>query len=164
MNPTTKAGDKGITGHLSGERVSKNAPIIHLEGSLDELNSYLGLVKSRLDDEGDRKFVEAAQLNLMKLMTHASDPGNENYIFTEEEPSGLESEIRRLKEFLPKKFSLVVPGKSETEAFVHIARTVARRAERYFVAANDEKPLNPNAGEYLNRLSDYLFVLSYKNL
>ena len=162
MNPTTKAGDKGTTGYLSGERSSKNAPLIHLVGALDELNSHLGLVKSRLNDEIDRKFVEAAQLNLMKLMAHASDPGNEKYIFSEDEPAGLESEINRFKEFLPKKFSLVVPGKSETEAFIHIARTVARRAERYFVAANDEKRLNPNGGEYLNRLSDYLFVLSYK--
>jgi len=162
MNPTTKAGDKGTTCFLSGERSSKNAPLIHLVGTLDELNSHLGLVKAKLTDQDDWKFIEAAQINLMKLMAHASDPVNEKYAFTEAEPSGLEGEIKRLREFLPQKFSLVVPGKSETEAFIHIARTVARKAERYFVAANDEKPLNPHAGEYLNRLSDYLFVLSYK--
>ena len=164
MNPATKAGDKGSTGNLSGERVSKNSPLIHLEGTLDELNSHLGLVKTRLTGEDDRKFVEAVQLTLMKLMAHASDPDNKKYAFSEAEPAGLEDEISRLKEFLPQKFSLVVPGKSETEAFVHIARTVARRAERYFAAVNEEKPLNPHAGEYLNRLSDYLFVLSFKDL
>ena len=162
MIPTTKTGDKGTTGLLSGERVSKNSPVIHLEGALDELNSHLGLVKTRLIDEDDRKFLEATQHNLMKLMAHASDVDNEKYVFTEAEPAGLEDEIKRLNEFLPQKFSLVVPGKSETETFVHIARTVARRAERYLVAVNEEKPLNPHAGEYLNRLSDYLFALSYK--
>ena len=160
MNPTTRTGDKGTTGCLSGGRMSKNSPLIHFVGTLDELNSHLGLVKTRLTNEPDRRFVEATQLNIMKLTAHASDPGNEKYAFTEAEPEGLEREIKRLTEFLPKKFSLVVPGKSETEAFIHITRTVARRAERYLVAANDEKPLNPHAGEYLNRLSDYLFVLS----
>ena len=163
MNPATKAGDKGTTGQLNGERVSKNSLLIHLEGALDELNSHLGLVKTRLNDERDREFMEAVQINLMKLMAHASDPGNEKYVFTKAEAAGLESEIKRLNEFLPKEFSLVVPGKSETEAFVHIARTVARRAERHLVAANDDKPLNPHAGEYLNRLSDYLFVLAHKS-
>ena len=164
MNPSTKTGDRGITGNLSGERISKNEPRIHLEGALDELNSHLGLVKTRLADENDRKFVEATQLNLMKLMTCVSGNDNEKYVFTKAETDGLEDEIMRLGKFLPKRFSLVVPGKSETEALIHIARTVARRAERHFVAVNEEKPLNSNAGTYLNRLSDYLFMLSCKNL
>ena len=163
MGIYTKKGDEGFTSTLSGERISKNDARIHFEGTLDELNSHLGLVKAKIQDEGDRKFLETIQSKLMKLMAHGSDESNKKYFFTEDETAELEREIDKIQEFLPKQFKLVLPGKNETEAQIHIARTVARRAERRLVALNAETPLDPHAASYLNRLSDYLFVLSRKN-
>ena len=153
-------GDTGETSILNRQRVSKNDPIIHFTGVCDELNAHLGLVKAMFPGEDTRRFfIEEIQKKLMKLMSHASDPANEEYFLSEDEVSVLEKEIARLSEQLPKQ-QFVLPGHSITEAQIHIARTVARRTERLFFAANEERRLCPKAGAYLNRLSDYLFVLS----
>jgi len=153
-------GDSGKTSILNGQKLSKNDILIHFEGTADELNSHLGLVKALLSDEEKRQFIEKIQINLMKLMSHASDTANEKYIFSDEEVKTLEKEIDRLSEKIKGQLELVIPGKNTTEAQIHIARTAARKAERLFFAVNENHPLSPNAGAYLNRLSDYLFVLS----
>jgi cob(I)alamin adenosyltransferase len=163
MGITTKKGDKGETSVLSGERVSKNDIIIHFEGTADELGSHLGLIKVMLQDSNTRQFIEEIQTILMKLIAHVSDSKNKKYFFSEEETAVLEKEINRLSEKLPKQFKFVLPGKSILEAHIHIARTVARRAERMFVAVNSERELCPHAASYMNRLSDYLFVLSQQD-
>ena len=160
MSIYSKSGDLGETSNLSGQRVSKNDIVIHFEGAADELNSHLGLIKAMLSDSDTRQFIEKIQENIMKLMAHVSYITNDKYLFSQDDVDGLEKEIDRLSEELPNKFQLVLPGKNITEAQIHIARTVARKAERLFVAVNEEKPLCPIAGAYLNRLSDYLFVLS----
>ena len=138
----------------------KNSTVFHLLGTLDELNSYIGLVKARLENEKNKKNAETIQLNLMKLMSHVSDSSNPQYFFTESETLELEKEIERLKKNLPVQNKFILPGKNETEAFIHIARTVARRAERYFAAYNKEKKLCPFAAKYINKLSNYLFQLT----
>ncbi|MDR1837186.1 MAG: cob(I)yrinic acid a,c-diamide adenosyltransferase [Treponema sp.] len=153
-------GDLGKTSTLDGKKLSKNDILIHFEGTADELNSHLGLVKALLSDEEKRQFIEKIQINLMKLMSHVSDTANEKYIFSGEEVKSLEKEIDRLSEKIKEQLELVIPGKNTTEAQIHIARTVARKAERLFFAVNENRPLSPNAGAFLNRLSDYLFVLS----
>jgi len=167
MSVYTKTGDKGTTSDLSGKRISKNDPRIHLVGALDELSAHLGLVKAMLADDGDKKFIDTVQGKLMKLMAHSSDAANEKYFFGEEEVAEVEREIDKLQEGLPKQMAFVLPGRNETEAQIHIARTVARRAERQYCAVDEEMqattPLNPLAGVYMNRLSDYLFTLSRKN-
>jgi len=160
MRIYTGAGDGGETTTLSGEKVSKNDAAIHFEGAADELNSHLGLVKATLSDGGTREFIEGIQKNLMKLMAHVSDRANGEYFLGEEEVGGLEREIDRLSANLPPLSEMVLPGKNAAEAHIHIARAVARRTERLFVAANAEHPLCRNAGVYLNRLSDYLFTLA----
>ena len=160
MNIYSKKGDNGETSNLTGERVSKNDVVIHFEGTADELSSHLGLVKAMLSDEETRKFIEGIQIKLVKLMAHVSDSANGKYFFTEEEVNVLETEIDRLSEKIHEWSQFVLPGKNVTEAQIHIARTVARRAERVFTAVNEKKPLCPKAASYLNRLSDYLFVLS----
>jgi ATP:cob(I)alamin adenosyltransferase len=149
-----------MTTLLNGERVSKNDMLIHFTGAIDELNSHLGLVKALLGGGDTGKFVEEIQKNLMKLMSHASDSKNDKYIFTETEPAGLEKETERLKAMLPEISQFILPGRDAVEAQIHIARTVARRAERLFAAANEKQPLCPNVGVYLNKLSGYLFFLS----
>jgi cob(I)alamin adenosyltransferase len=155
----TGAGDGGETTTLSGEKVSKNDVAIHFEGTADELNSHLGLIKAMLQGH-EREFIEKIQANLMKLMAHVSDRANERYFLSGDEVSGLERAIDRLSANLPPLSEMVVPGKNAVEAHIHIARSVARRTERLFIAVNAEHPLCPEAGAYLNRLSDYLFTLA----
>jgi ATP:cob(I)alamin adenosyltransferase len=149
-----------MTTLLNGQKVSKNDPIIHFTGTADELNSHLGLVKVLLDESENRLFIEEIQKNLMKLMSHVSDTADEKYFFTVIETARLEKEIERLSALIPKKSQFVLPGSDVIEAQIHIARTVARRAERLLVALNEQQPLCHDAGVYLNKLSGYLFVLS----
>ena len=159
MRIYTGAGDGGETTALSGQKVSKNDAVIHFEGTADELNSHLGLIKTMLAD-GERQFIEGIQKNLMKIMAHVSDRADERYFLGEDAVNGLEREIDRLSANLPPLSEMVVPGKNTVEAHIHIARAVARRTERLLVAVNAEHPLCPQAGVYLNRLSDYLFTLA----
>ncbi|WP_461247649.1 cob(I)yrinic acid a,c-diamide adenosyltransferase [Treponema sp. R6D11] len=154
-----------MTTLLNGQKTSKNDPIIHFIGTADELNSHLGLVKALLEggsdaDSAARLFIEEIQKNLMKLMSHVSDPSDVKYVFSEKEPACLEKEINRINALLPKQTQFVLPGRDVIEAQIHIARTVARRTERLFAALNEELPLSHDAGVYLNKLSGYLFALS----
>lgn len=160
MTIYTKTGDDGSTSMLNGEKVSKNDERIHLVGTLDELNSHLGLIKAQLSDEETRQFLHGIQTMLMKLMAHGSDNTDEKYFPSENDTQELEREIDKLSGLLPRRFQLVLPGTTAIEAQIHIARTVARRAERHFVAANAALPMSRHAGAYLNRLADYLYVLS----
>jgi cob(I)alamin adenosyltransferase len=143
---------------LEGQKVSKNSQLIHFIGTVDELNSHLGLIKAMLPNEDTQKFIERIQRTLMAIMSNASGAGKEIHSFNEAELLALEKEIIMLSEKLTKQSQFVLPGKSITEAHIHIARTVARRTERLFTALAGE--LCSNTGIYLNRLSDYLFVLS----
>jgi ATP:cob(I)alamin adenosyltransferase len=149
-----------MTTLLNGQKVSKNDLLIHFIGTADELNSHLGLVKAMLDDTDTRRFIEEIQKNLMKMMSHVSDTADDKYVFTEKEPACLEKEINRLTALLPEQSQFVLPGRDVIDAQIHVARTVARRAERLFTAVNEQRPLCPNAGVYLNKLSGYLFVLT----
>jgi len=160
MSIYSRIGDLGETSNLGGQKISKNDALIHFAGTVDELNSHLGLIKAMLSNEEGRQFIEEIQKNLMKLMSHASDTANDKYLFSTDETEGLEREIDRLSEKIHGQSQFVLPGKNIMEAQIHIARTVARRAERLFFAVNAEQKLCRNAGAYLNRLSDYLFVLS----
>jgi len=160
MRIYTGAGDGGETSTLSRQNVSKNDVAIHFEGTADELNSHLGLIKTMLRDGSTRQFIEGIQLNLMQIMAHVSDWENERYFLGDEKTGELEREIDRLSANLPPLSQMVAPGKNAAEAHIHIARAVARRTERLWVAVNAEYPLCRNAGAYLNRLSDYLFTLS----
>jgi cob(I)alamin adenosyltransferase len=161
-------GDSGETFDLSGQKISKNSCLIHLLGTLDELNCYLGLTKSMLSNDNAWQFagkaacnyIEKIQKNLMKMMSHISDKKSEKFLFTDVEVSSIEKEIDRLSENLPKRHGIIIPGKNIIEAQIQIARTVTRRAERLYFAAKEEHSLCSKAGIYLNRLSDYLFVLS----
>jgi cob(I)alamin adenosyltransferase len=165
MRIYTRKGDNGQTFTLTGEKLPKTDPLFHFEGATDELNSHLGMIKAMLsnDDaapEQPRKFLEEIQKNIMKITAHAADISNHEYYVHDDEISVLEKEIDRLSEKLLEISGFVIPGHNILEAQIHIARTIARKAERLFFAVNEKKPLCPQAGAYLNRLSDYLFVLA----
>ncbi|MCL2412299.1 MAG: cob(I)yrinic acid a,c-diamide adenosyltransferase [Treponema sp.] len=158
-------GDFGETSNLGGLDFSKNDAVIHFLGTLDELNSHLGLVKALLADESASNFVEKIQMNLVKIMSYVSflPKSNEKYLITDDDIFVLENEIDCCSERFEEIKDFILPGKTVTEAQIQIARTVSRRAERLFFAVNESNKHNlllcQKIGVYLNRLSDYLFVL-----
>jgi len=166
MGIYTRKGDKGKTFDLSGHEISKNSIAIHFIGTVDELNCHLGLIKAMIADKGGEQsacvFLERIQNNLAIIMSHISDVKNSNYFLPSDEIAILEKEIDLLSANLPKQEKLVVPGKNILEAQIQIGRTIARRAERLFFAVAEEQPACSEVGAYLNRLSDYLFLLSQK--
>ena len=168
MSIYTGKGDKGKTSDLSGREVSKNSAAIHFIGAADELNCHLGLIKAMIVNEDAWQFsgksasifLERVQKNIGLIMAHVSDIKNGKFFLPEDEVVNLEKEIDRLCSYLPKQERLVIPGRNIIEAQIQIGRTIARKAERLFFAVMEDQPLRPEAGKYLNRLSDYLFVLS----
>jgi len=168
MSIYTKKGDKGKTFDLGGREVSKNSASIHFIGAADELNCHLGLIKAMIANEDAWQFsgrsasvfLEGVQKNIRLIMAHVSDTKNSGFFLPPDEVVNLEKEIDRLHAYLPKQERLVIPGRNIIEAQIQIGRTIARKAERLFFAVTEEQPLCQEAGAYLNRLSDYLFVLS----
>jgi len=162
MKVYTKKGDKGTTGLIGGTRVPKHSLRIDAYGTVDELNSYLGLLR---DKTGDAKYKDELIYIQDRLFTMGSwlalDPEKGKM----ELPELFASDIDRLEAGIdemdgkiePMKF-FVLPGGHETVSFCHIARCVCRRAERLVSELNENTELNPLIMAYLNRLSDYLFV------
>ena len=161
MRIYTGKGDFGKTRNFNGQSIDKNSSVIQLLGALDEINSYLGLIKAMLSN---CSFIEAIQKNIMKLMSHVSGMSGDDCLISENDVKTIEKEIDKLSDNIPQRHELIVPGKNVTEAQIQIARTIARRAEILFFAANTKNDLSSQAGVYLNRLSDYLFILSQQDL
>ena len=157
MKIYTKTGDEGTTALFGGKRVSKADLRVDAYGTVDELNSYLGLLfeEDLILDIQDRLFTLGSML--------ATEPGNTKVKIPhlrEEDIIVLEKAIDKMEESLEPMKHFVLPGGHQTVSFCHIARTVCRRAERLTVALNSIEPIDPLIIKYLNRLSDYLFVLS----
>jgi cob(I)alamin adenosyltransferase len=164
MKIYTKTGDQGITSLFGGKRVSKAELRIDTYGTVDELNSFLGVVrdqevnqkrKTALIEIQDRLFTMGSML--------ATEPGESNVkipSLREEDVQFLEREIDTMEEALPPMRSFVLPGGHQSVSFCHVARTVCRRVERLTISLNSVEPVDPLIIKYLNRLSDYLFVLS----
>lgn len=152
----TRTGDSGTTGLGDGERVNKDSARVESYGTVDELNSVIGLLLTTdlLDDV--KRSLNRVQHELFDLGGELCMPGTtlipDNYV------DGLEQDLDALNEDLPPLKDFILPGGSEAAARCHIARTVCRRAERCVVALAREETVNPISIRYLNRLSDYLFV------
>ncbi|HUS63310.1 MAG TPA: cob(I)yrinic acid a,c-diamide adenosyltransferase [Kofleriaceae bacterium] len=163
----TKGGDGGKTSLIGGERVSKSAPRIESYGTVDELNAALGLTRTALEASAAGAtlgpIVGRVQQELFNLGAELATPDAERRARTPAvEPrhvAALEADIDRLNEDLPELRSFVLPGGGWASSYFHLARTVCRRAERLVVAlAESGEPVGDHAIEYLNRLSDALFV------
>lgn len=151
----TKKGDDGTTSLLSGKRIDKSDTLIHLVGELDELNSFVGLLKSKLKNK--HSFLDEIQWNLFNAGSIIiNDTNTELKNVTDADVRKLESEMDRMNEVLPVLKNFILPGGSETVSVAHICRTVCRRVERNLSKHGD----NPIIAIYLNRLSDYFFVLA----
>ncbi len=162
MKIYTKKGDLGKTGLIGGTRVPKYALRIDAYGTVDELNSYLGLLRDRALSVSDKEIVIGIQDRLFTIGSWlACDPEKSKMELPEikkQDVKQLELEIDRMEEKLEPMRFFVLPGGHETVSFCHITRCVCRRAERLVAELNHEVPLNPIIMAYMNRLSDFLFV------
>ncbi|HPA36107.1 MAG TPA: cob(I)yrinic acid a,c-diamide adenosyltransferase [Chitinophagales bacterium] len=166
MKIYTKTGDAGTTALYGGKRLSKGDWRIEAYGTVDELNSNIGLVATYLEEKEFTDLMVDIQSRLFDAGTHlAAEPGKANLILPElpeEKITQLETFIDKMNETLPELKYFILPGGNRAAATAHIARTVCRRAERAVVRLNEEEPVHPWLIQYLNRLSDFLFVLARK--
>ncbi|MCF6279977.1 MAG: cob(I)yrinic acid a,c-diamide adenosyltransferase [Flavobacteriaceae bacterium] len=173
MKIYTKTGDKGTTALYGGTRVPKYHLRIEAYGTVDELNSYIGLIKDQKIDDASNDSLLRIQNELFTLGSMLATPTKKETLksgkerlnipkITEESIQTLEKEIDIMNEDLPSMTHFILPGGHTTVSYCHIARCICRRAERISVQLSDETAINPQILMYLNRLSDYLFVLARK--
>jgi len=157
---TTKTGDKGTTRLGTNEIVSKSSLEIHVLGDLDELSSVLGLVKVAGQTEELKSNIENIQNDLFNMGGEVSLGNSGDELLKAEKIDFLEKEIESVNEKLPPLKEFILPGGNKISAKIHHARSVCRRAERTLVALMEKKICRDIWLQYLNRLSDYLFVLA----
>lgn len=166
MKIYTKTGDMGTTALFGGRRVSKADLRIDTYGTVDELNSYIGLVRDQPVNASRKDVLVQIQDRLFTVGSIlAAEPGNTKVkvpALHESDIKYLETEIDRMDADLPPMRFFVLPGGHTAVSFCHVARTVCRRAERLTIALHEQEPVSPLVIQYLNRLSDYLFMLSRK--
>ncbi|RED48391.1 cob(I)yrinic acid a,c-diamide adenosyltransferase [Seonamhaeicola aphaedonensis] len=173
MKIYTKTGDKGTTALFGGTRVPKHHIRIESYGTVDELNSHIGLIRDQNINQQHKDILIEIQHSLFTVgAILATDPekailksGKERLDIekiSSDDIQKLEDEMDTMNEALPPMTHFVLPGGHQTVSFCHIARCVCRRAERLATALNDIEPVESHALIYLNRLSDYLFVLARK--
>jgi len=153
----TRTGDDGTTGLGDGSRVAKDDPRVEAYGTVDELNSVIGLLLAEEVHADIRSCLTRVQHELLDLGGELCIPGYS--AITAEHVARLEKELDGFNEPLPPLKEFILPGGSRAAATCHLARTVCRRAERRTYTLHTQATLNPYALEYLNRLSDLLFVL-----
>lgn len=157
MSIYTKTGDRGTTSLMNGISVSKSDDRIELLGTIDELNSHIGLAKV-LADAALKDQLSHIQKNLMQIMAGVADPRCMDYRFSADETSALEQEIDRIENSFPRTKEFVLYGGCEQSARLDVARAVARRAERRFRKVEQNYGADAKAVQYINRLSDYLYM------
>ncbi len=166
MKIYTKTGDKGQTSLIGGTRVPKHHIRIESYGTVDELNSYVGLIRDQEIDEHSKKILIEIQDRLFTIGSSlASDPEKSKMKIPDLKESDielLEKEMDEMDKSLPEMKSFVLPGGHTTVSYCHIARCVCRRAERLTIQLSEDSFVDELVIKYLNRLSDYLFVLSRK--
>ncbi len=167
MRVYTKTGDDGTSGLIGGTRVEKYDLRLESYGTIDELNSWLGLIRSQQVDEPTNELLLSVQNNLFIIGARLASDGTradltEKLALNPVEITKLEREMDRILDLLPPMEHFVLPGGSNAVSYCHLARTVCRRAERRVCMLAKEVGVPAELIRYLNRLSDYLFVLSRK--
>lgn len=173
MKIYTKTGDKGKTSLFGGTRVPKYHLRIEAYGTVDELNSYIGLIRDQKIDAHTTEILLKIQNELFTLGSMLATPPEKELLKSgkerlninkvgEESVELLENEIDQMNESLPPMSHFILPGGHTTVSFCHITRCICRKAERITTLLSDESSINPQILVYLNRLSDYLFVLARK--
>jgi cob(I)alamin adenosyltransferase len=165
MKIYTKTGDKGITSLTGGKRIAKNDIQVESYGCVDELNSFIGLILSQDIDENEMMVLIDIQRSLFRIGAYLStDYSGKNTVcelkskdiaIIEKQIDLISAELKPLKNF-------ILPNGNQLISYCHVSRAVCRRAERAIITMNDLQKMDKNIIIYLNRLSDYLFVLSRK--
>lgn len=170
MKIYTKTGDKGQTALYGGTRVSKASARVESYGTIDELNSFIGVAKSEIKDEKVLNQLKKIQFDLFTLGSESATPTDRLTMANGQSRLALmitETEIEELegwmddfeKDLAPLQY-FILPGGGRSATSLHVCRTVCRRAERSLVFLNETEEVRPELLKYLNRLSDYLFVLA----
>ena len=154
----TRTGDNGTTGLGDNTRVSKNSLRVHAMGDVDELNSHIGLLLCEDMPQGVRTLLVEIQHQLFNLGGELSIPGYE--LLKPEAVLALDEALAEHNEHLPRLQEFILPAGTRAASQAHVCRTVARRAERAVVALEGQEALKDTPRQYLNRLSDLMFVLS----
>lgn len=169
MKIYTRTGDAGTTALYGGERVPKDARRVEAYGTVDEANALLGVARTQLGSSADSSddydaLLARVQSALFDVGADLATPESRyraNIVpLTEADVTGLEESIDRLEATLPPLHAFILPGGHPAAASLHLARTVVRRAERRTVELSHHEAVNPQVTAYLNRLSDFLFVLA----
>jgi cob(I)alamin adenosyltransferase len=166
MKIYTRTGDQGTTSLFGGKRVSKADLRIEAYGTIDEFNAWIGMLRDQPVNKDRGATLTAIQDRLFTIGSIlATAPGNTKVkipSLSAEDITFLEKEIDVMDSDLPPMRSFILPGGHASVSFGHLARTVCRRAERLVIALNGQEPIDPLVIQYLNRLSDYLFMLCRK--
>ncbi|WP_407323946.1 cob(I)yrinic acid a,c-diamide adenosyltransferase [Tenacibaculum maritimum] len=173
MKIYTKTGDKGTTALFGGTRVPKNHLRIECYGTVDELNSYIGLIRDQQISKDIQNDLLKIQNDLFTLGAMLATPPEKETLKNGKERLNipkinhtsinfLEKQIDHINKALPQMTHFILPGGHQTVSFCHISRCICRRTERLAVALNEEEAINNDILMYLNRLSDYLFILARK--
>lgn len=163
----TGGGDKGTTSLVGGQRVSKADKRIESYGSVDELNSFIGWLITQVEEDADKSFLSFVQHKLFTIGSYLATDQETTEVriqshVTPESIQRIESEIDRLDAVLPKMRHFILPGGCPSSAAAHICRTVCRRAERQIYRLAETAPVEEPLLIFINRLSDYFFVLARK--
>ena len=164
MKIYTRKGDSGYTSLIDGKIVYKHNLSVAAYGTIDELNSFLGLLKDYMDDEKIKDVLNTIQLKLFSIGSILASGENQNISekvkIEKKDVEYIELEIDRLNEYLPELKNFIIPGGHKISSYSHICRSICRRAERKISELNKNSSVDPNILAYVNRLSDFFFVLS----
>ena len=164
MKIYTKKGDKGHTSLMDGEIVNKHNLSVDAYGTIDELNSFIGLLKDYLEDDKLKAVLNNIQLKLFSIGSILASGKNQNISekvkIEKKDVLGIESMIDRFGDDLPELKNFIIPGGHKTSSYSHVCRSICRRAERRISELNNLYKINPYILSYINRLSDFFFVLS----
>lgn len=162
----TRTGDSGTTSLVGGKRVSKDCDRLESYGTIDELNAQVGLLLTYVTDQAERECLIGIQNNLFvvgaQLATEAGQAHVLSHTITEDDVAALEKNIDRASDGLPKWRGFTLPCGCRAAAHAHVCRTVCRRAERRVLTLNTSEPVPPFLLAYVNRLSDYFYVLALR--
>ncbi len=166
MKVYTKSGDKGTTSLIGGERVTKDDIRVEAYGTVDELTAFIALLGDKIKARGvgDGYFDELCTINSMLMNVEAhlasgSEPGCQLPEVSEKSIEMLEISIDTMQSKVPQITKFTIPGGDELISLCHVCRTICRRAERCAISASNTHNINPLAIKYLNRLSDYMYLL-----
>jgi len=164
MKIYTKKGDKGHTSLMDGEIVKKHNLSVDAYGTIDELNSFIGLLKDYLIDNKIKVILNNIQLNLFSIGSILAAGKNKikssKVKIDKKDVLDLESHIDKLNEDLPELKNFIIPGGLKTSSYSHVCRSICRRAERKISELNKDISVDSNILAYVNRLSDFFFILS----